>query len=175
MFWTLPKKGVSFTHTYTVDIHTKFYRNYTYIIAEKFCVVSRGKSVDPETRGSAICVLRINILFIFSAFRLNEHIVHTAVKTHIQKLQMQILQVFSLLIRKNVCLCERERQVMIYLASRSVRRWDSSTTCWWRCVFKEEENSLSVLVMYKLNKKKTLNMLVKYLHIQHKKELYNLK
>lgn len=69
-----------------LSIRMLSHKSVTHVIAEKFCVVSWGKSVHPETRGSAVCVPGVNVLVIFSAFRLNEHVVHTTMRTNMQQL-----------------------------------------------------------------------------------------
>lgn len=61
-----------------IDVVVKLYRNIVYIITEKLCVVSGRESVHPEPRHLSLCVFGIIVLFIFSAFRLGKHIVHTA-------------------------------------------------------------------------------------------------
>lgn len=61
--------------------------NITYIITEKLCVVSGRESVHPESRGSALYIIRIIVLFIFSAFRLGKHIVHTMTQIQKEKLK----------------------------------------------------------------------------------------
>lgn len=61
-----------------IDVVVKLYRNIVYIITEKLCVVSGRESVHPEPRRLSLCVFGIIVLFIFSAFSLGKHIVHTA-------------------------------------------------------------------------------------------------
>lgn len=78
--------------------------NITYIITEKFCVVSGRESVHPESRGSALCVFRVIILFVFSAFRLSKHIVHTMKQIQKEKIKNHVLHIIRLL----MCACVRE-------------------------------------------------------------------
>lgn len=75
------------------DMCIQLCRDITYVITQKLCVVPGRKSVHPETRGSALSVFRILILFIFS---LRQYIIHTATRSH-KKTIKKTLRMFTFL------------------------------------------------------------------------------